>query len=564
MSINELVHSSDTNTGTMTNTTGSIASLNDIEDPDVKLAAEVLGGMARLSSTNTNTRSLGITLPPLSTPSTTPSSPLPTPTTSSLLHQQHQQRLSFSSESTLDDENSQYYQQQHTSQQPLHRHNNSLFIHRVSNIPIVNSALKAYEHSKSTNSVMKYGAEMMESFAAPIYDKFGKQALSNVDEWGCKQLDKLEQKYPNYVIPHSKRQMDDKPKGTKQNGKGLKKVSNKAIADDTAEQVENAPFSEEDEDDARSATFALSRASLTDDHTVAADTATNTIVRKRKDARVHHHHSRSTSPHNMRNSNAAITKPIPSTAATTRYHHHHPNSIVRNKWHQIVLHASSAASTTAAVISEESMKCLKYCLHWLQYASQHIDQQMNLLHQFLDNKKLQMEREKAVVVEAEDSSILRNIKKEIIDTLRKVVDVISKYAGAGLPEQAKTAVRGFILALPSRWAKLNQLQSSSTASTTPNSTTITTTATIALNNNLHETSIKLLNFGTEAIDMIHSVTQVFSDTIDRAELWIHRLKVVGVTAPSTRVNSRKQSRKPTSSLTEKQATTNNAEPMDLS
>lgn len=32
---------------------------------------------------------------------------------------------------------------------------------------------------------------MVESFAAPIYDKFGKQALSNVDEWGCKQLDKV-------------------------------------------------------------------------------------------------------------------------------------------------------------------------------------------------------------------------------------------------------------------------------------------------------------------------------------------------------------------------------------
>jgi hypothetical protein len=30
------------------------------------------------------------------------------------------------------------------------------------------------------------------------------------------------------------------------------------------------------------------------------------------------------------------------------------------------MHASSAAGTTAAVVSEESMKCLRYCLTWLQ------------------------------------------------------------------------------------------------------------------------------------------------------------------------------------------------------
>ena len=61
----------------------------------------------------------------------------------------------------------------------------------MSNIPLVNSALKVYENSKNSSQVVKYGAQMVESFAAPIYDKFGKQALSNVDEWGCKQLDKV-------------------------------------------------------------------------------------------------------------------------------------------------------------------------------------------------------------------------------------------------------------------------------------------------------------------------------------------------------------------------------------
>ncbi|KAI8069848.1 transcription factor Opi1-domain-containing protein [Gilbertella persicaria] len=401
----------------------SIHQLVHIDDPDVKMAAEVLGDMARLETRK---------LPPLSTPSTTPSSPLTTP---------HIDRLSFSSETTM-------VENHVDTRQPN-------FIHRVSNIPLVNSALRVYENSKNSSSVMKYGAEMVESFAAPIYDKFGKPALSNVDAWGCKQLDKLEERYPDYVTP---------------------------IQQITKEQEEE----EEEDDDARSATFALSRASLMDTEG----------IRKRRDStdthksRSRHSSSRSTSPH----------RPY-----TIRHHHHHHHHHQKSKWHQIVMHASSAAGTTAAVISEESMKCLKYCLSWLHYASQHIFQQMTLLRRFLSQEN------------DDPPSTVTEIKREMVDTLRKVVDVISKYAGSGLPEQAKVAVRGFILALPTRWAMLN----SSKASSPTASPSLTPTQ------DIHETSMKLLDFGHESLEMISSVAHVFSDTIERAELWLYRLRVVG-------------------------------------
>ena len=42
--------------------------------------------------------------------------------------------------------------------------------HFISRLPLVNSALRAYE---SSSSVVKYGAEMIESYAGPIYDKLG-------------------------------------------------------------------------------------------------------------------------------------------------------------------------------------------------------------------------------------------------------------------------------------------------------------------------------------------------------------------------------------------------------
>lgn len=134
--------------------------------------------------------------------------------------------------------------------------------------------------------------------------------------------------------------------------------------------------------------------------------------------------------------------------------------------------------------------------------------------------------ERTRMTRADDATTLAQIKKEIVETLRKVVEVISKYAGSGLPEQAKASVRGFILALPTRWAILN---SSSTASPT-GSPSLT-----AADSHIHETSIRLLNFGTESVEMIQSVSLVFSDTVERAELWLSRLRVVGVAGTRKKV-----------------------------
>lgn len=132
---------------------------------------------------------------------------------------------------------------------------------------------------------------------------------------------------------------------------------------------------EDDEDDAKSATFALSLASLRDD---------TEGLRKRRDSReeaatckllnydcyycivylyeiIDPHKSKSRNPSRSTSPlrTHSITKPTPNNR-------HRSTPLARSKWHQIVMHASSAAGTTAAVISEESMKCLRYCLYWLQ------------------------------------------------------------------------------------------------------------------------------------------------------------------------------------------------------
>jgi transcriptional repressor OPI1 len=47
---------------------------------------------------------------------------------------------------------------------------------------------------------------------------------------------------------------------------------------------------------------------------------------------------------------------------------------------------------------------------------------------------------------------LTDVRKDIVHTIRQVVDVVSKYTGGALPEPARGRVRGFILKLPQRWA----------------------------------------------------------------------------------------------------------------
>ncbi|KAI9004907.1 transcription factor Opi1-domain-containing protein [Phycomyces nitens] len=238
-----------------------------------------------------------------------------------------------------------------------------------------------------------------------------------------------------------------------------------------------------------------------------------------------HSHSRSTSP----------IRAAP--YHTMKKPHHAVINSSQSKWQQLVVGASSAAGTTAAVVSEESMKCLKYCLSWLQYAVQHIEQQMTLLRNFLVSLATAQSSSTSLSAPGNKSNTpaLSSIKKDIVETLRKVVDVISRYAGTSLPQHAKVAVRGFILNLPGRWATLNDIHSTATS---PASSPM-------LGPRIHdgcdmnglprvgnkrqeETAIRLLTFGQESVDMLQSISSVFSETVERAELWLDRLRLVRV------------------------------------
>jgi hypothetical protein len=143
----------------------------------------------------------------------------------------------------------------------------------------------------------------------------------------------------------------------------------------------------------------------------------------------------------------------------------------RSRWQAVLLEAGGLS----AALSEESMRKLKYCLQWLQvrvhapfratsanrdpppqYATAHIDAQILILRDFTASLQPLPSSSASVTrrppISEDHLRKLTAVRRDIVHTIRQVVDVVSKYTGGALPEPARTRVRGFILKLPQRWA----------------------------------------------------------------------------------------------------------------
>lgn len=173
----------------------------------------------------------------------------------------------------------------------------------------------------------------------------------------------------------------------------------------------------------------------------------------------------------------------------------------------------------------------------------------------------------------------------MIETIRRVVDVVSKYAGGSLPEPAKAFVRKSILSLPVRWAAAIQAEAGAPGGLSNQSTREGTPATsVSLDtpigspgpsrmagpgpdgyfrprgasvssvgsSSMHDivpdasastegvqpsssqrkateqAAERILTFAVESLDMLRSVTAIFSESVDRADAWVERLRILGV------------------------------------
>ncbi|OSD05305.1 Opi1-domain-containing protein [Trametes coccinea BRFM310] len=285
---------------------------------------------------------------------------------------------------------------------------------RVSNIPLVNSALRAYEQSKASSRVVKYGAEMMESsvksISRPVIDRL---PVGQIDDFACRQLDRL----GSYARrPSSASRSRNESPDPSRSYESRDVSMTRADSSDSAQ----SPLREDDDSmrGVREEPRALSQ-------------------------------SRTPTPH--ASANGQPEKPTLPPASTLTQHADAQESqqvAQRSRWQAMILEAGGLS----AAISEESMRRLKYCLQWLQYATTQIDTQILVLRNFIASLQPNGDSPHGTPVSPQHLRTLQAAKRDVVNTIRQVVEVVSRYAGGALPEPARTRVRSFILHLPRRWA----------------------------------------------------------------------------------------------------------------
>jgi hypothetical protein len=182
----------------------------------------------------------------------------------------------------------------------------------------------------------------------------------------------------------------------------------------------------------------------------------------------------------------------------------------------------------------------------IQYATAHLDHQINTLRDFIMSLQRHARdgtAESDALVTASAAAHLSQIKHDVVETIRKVVDVVSKYAGVALPEQAKRYVRQSILGLPVKWASaigerrdIRGVSVGASDVSTPRAERMEdpTSAASGSSNQMDDVQTqahtrnallaptedaaeRVLTFAVEGLDTLRAVTSIFGESIQKAE-----------------------------------------------
>lgn len=192
-----------------------------------------------------------------------------------------------------------------------------------------------------------------------------------------------------------------------------------------------------------------------------------------------------------------------------------------------------STSGLSVAMSEESLRSLKYCLNWLKWANEHIGKVIHALKTVLEqydqgygtnNSSGAIENgDKSggngqLIVRSEAERTVLNakiaeLKKDVLKTLKEVVDIVSKYAGGALPENARLLVRRHLTSLPQRFklASSRTVENGNARTGEKGDREVT------------EGANRVLVLAKEGLDMMSQVSDVLDGTIVSAEEWCERL-----------------------------------------
>ncbi|KZF20392.1 Opi1-domain-containing protein [Xylona heveae TC161] len=204
-------------------------------------------------------------------------------------------------------------------------------------------------------------------------------------------------------------------------------------------------------------------------------------------------------------------------------------------WHSRLMLSTSGLGVA---MSEESLRSLKYCLSWLRWANVHLGKVIVALKNVVEEwEQWQQSRpgsdgyRNAIMEDGEGRSRdasqalvqnssrdpaalfarIQELKGDVLKTLKSVVDVVSRYAGGALPENARDLVRRHLTSLPQRF----RLASSSSNGTPSDSLQPASEAISSAH--------RVLVLAKEGLDMMSQVSGVLDGTLVSAEEWCERL-----------------------------------------
>jgi Transcription factor Opi1 len=199
----------------------------------------------------------------------------------------------------------------------------STFVSRMSNFPLVTSAIRVYEQGKASSRVVKFGAEMMEgtvkTMTRPVMDRL---PVNQLDEFACRQLDRFGR--------YGGKPEDSPPPQTESH---------------------SAPPSKNSLDPALSP---RGRKHLWIDSDARVPTSRDSSVAPGSDT--------GWSPTSTRFHSESHWATVAQAQNQSSSSGQEVQVINRSKWQAVLLEAGGIG----AAVSEESMKRLKYCLQWLQ------------------------------------------------------------------------------------------------------------------------------------------------------------------------------------------------------
>lgn len=211
-------------------------------------------------------------------------------------------------------------------------------------------------------------------------------------------------------------------------------------------------------------------------------------------------------------------------------------------WGQQLLITTSGLGVAC---SDSSLKSLKYCLNVLSQATDHVNVIMEALKQLLNEYQGAQHHsptaegfsEHQAAVAAETARKIRGMGNEIMGTLHKVIDHISRYAGGALPDNASALVRRQLMSVPQRW-KVAAQEANAAADGQHHAEheqgPASPTSTLGgHDDDALRSGTRFVNFAVQGLDMFEQVGLILSATIKSADKWLDTMGRRGSTTATS-------------------------------